>query len=123
MRSLLVAVVALFATFCSAIASEGEVVLTLRNGDQTHEFTIEDLRNLGEREVVTETIWSDGEQRFVGVSLDRLMTEAGVSEGTLEAAAVNDYAVEIPMSDARPDGPIVAYMRNGKLMSLRDKGP
>ena len=48
MRSLLVAVVALFATFCSAIASEGEVVLTLRNGDQTHEFTVEDLRNLGE---------------------------------------------------------------------------
>ena len=77
MRSLLVAVVALFATFCSAIASEGEVVLTLRNGDQTHEFTVEDLRNLGEREVVTETIWSDGEQRFVGVSRKSIPAVSG----------------------------------------------
>jgi len=122
-RSLLVAMLALFASIGSVSASEGEVVLTLKNADQVHEFTVEDLRSIGEREIVTTTIWSDGEQSFVGVSLDRLLAETGVEGQTLEAAAVNDYAVEIPTSDAQPDGPIIAYMRNGNLMSLRDKGP
>ena len=125
MKRLLAAVVALFTLAFSlpVIASEQAVVLTVRAGGDTHEFSIRDLRDLGEREVVTSTIWSDGEQRFVGVSLDRLLSHVGVDEGALEAAAVNDYAVEIPMSDVHADGPIVAYMRNGEIMSLRDKGP
>lgn len=123
MRSLLVAMLALIASIGSVSASEGEVVLTLKNADQVHEFTVEDLRRIGEREIVTTTIWSEGEQSFVGVSLDRLLAETGVEGQTLEAAAVNDYAVEIPTSDAQPGGPIIAYMRNGNLMSLRDKGP
>jgi hypothetical protein len=114
---------ALIASIGSVSASEGEVVLTLKNADQVHEFTVEDLRSIGEREIVTTTIWSEGEQSFVGVSLDRLLAETGVEGQTLEAAAVNDYAVEIPTSDAQPGGPIIAYMRNGNLMSLRDKGP
>jgi hypothetical protein len=122
-RSLLVAMLALIASIGSVSASEGEVVLTLKNADQVHEFTVEDLRSIGEREIVTTTIWSEGEQSFVGVSLDRLLAETGVEGQTLEAAAVNDYAVEIPTSDAQPGGPIIAYMRNGNLMSLRDKGP
>ncbi|TNJ44093.1 oxidoreductase [Phaeobacter sp. B1627] len=106
-----------------AMASEADVVLTLRNGDDVHEFSIPQLRDIEERAVDTTTIWSDGVQEFVGVSLNELLDHAGVSSGVLEAAAVNDYAVEIPMSDAREGGPIIAYMRNGKTMSLRDKGP
>ncbi len=124
MKRLFAAVVALTTLIFSlpAFASD-DVVLTVRNGDQSHEFSIEDLRALGEREVKTTTIWSDGVQEFVGVSLDQLMSHVGVTEGTLEAAAVNDYAVQIPMSDATAEGPIVAYLRNGEEMSLRDKGP
>ena len=124
MKRLFAAVVALTTLIFSlpAFASD-DVVLTVRNGDQSHEFSIEDLRALGEREVKTTTIWSDGVQEFVGVSLDQLMSHVGVTEGTLEAAAVNDYAVQIPMSDATAKGPIVAYLRNGEEMSLRDKGP
>ncbi len=124
MKRLFAAVVALTTLIFSlpAFASD-DVVLTVRNGDQYHEFSIEDLRALGEREVKTTTIWSDGVQEFVGVSLNQLMSHVGVTEGTLEAAAVNDYAVQIPMSDATAEGPIVAYLRNGEEMSLRDKGP
>jgi hypothetical protein len=36
---------------------------------------------------------------------------------------MNDYAVEIPVSDAIDDGPIFACARNGAQMSTRDKGP
>lgn len=106
-----------------AVATAEDVVLSVTAGEAKHDFSVADLQALGEREVQTTTIWSDGVQTFVGVSLDVLMAHVGVTEGTLEAAAVNDYAVQIPMSDARPDGPIVAYLRNGETMSLRDKGP
>ncbi|OIQ27172.1 MAG: oxidoreductase [Alphaproteobacteria bacterium MedPE-SWcel] len=125
MNRIFMTVATIFALMLSlpAIASEADVVLTLRNGDDVQEFSIDQLRAIEEREVNTTTIWSDGVQEFVGVSLDVLMAHVGVSEGVLEAAAVNDYAVEIPMSDARKGGPMIAYMRNGKTMSLRDKGP
>lgn len=124
MKRLFVAAAALMTLFFSfPAAASDEAVLTVRSGEATHSFSLDDLRAMGEREIHTTTIWSDGVQAFVGVSLDVLMDQVGVSEGTLEAAAVNDYAVEIPLSDARPDGPIVAYLRNGEEMSLRDKGP
>ena len=46
-----------------------------------------------------------------------------MSSGTLKAVAVNDYAVEIPVTDAVEGGPIIAWERNGSTMSVRDKGP
>jgi hypothetical protein len=39
------------------------------------------------------------------------------------ATAINDYTVEIPMSDAVEGGPIIAYLMDGNEMSIRDKGP
>ncbi|MEC7762629.1 MAG: molybdopterin-dependent oxidoreductase [Pseudomonadota bacterium] len=81
------------------------------------------LRALGETSFETTTIWTEGVQTFTGVSLKDLLDELGVEAGTLEARALNDYAVEIPVSDAVEGGPIVAYARNGKSMSIRDKGP
>jgi hypothetical protein len=37
--------------------------------------------------------------------------------------AVNDYLVEVPVTDAVDGGPIIAYAVDGAQMSLRDKGP
>ena len=48
---------------------------------------------------------------------------AFAEDGTITATAINDYAVEIPMSDAVEGGPIIAYHTNGEEMSRRDKGP
>ncbi|NIZ12417.1 oxidoreductase [Phaeobacter sp. HF9A] len=125
MKRLFAAAALLFTCLFSlpVVASGGDVLLTVRSGDASFEYTLEDLRALGDREIKTTTIWSDGVQTFVGVPLDTLMSHIGAQDGALEAAAVNDYAVEIPMSDVRPGGPMIAYMRNGATMSLRDKGP
>ena len=51
------------------------------------------------------------------------MKQMGVTDGTLLATAINDYTVEIPVSDAVPGGPIVAYLMDGQEMPVRDKGP
>jgi hypothetical protein len=107
-------------------ASDGPVLLTVEiKGDdpQTLAFTRADLAALGETSFETETIWTSGVQTFTGVSLQTLAAHLGVSEGVLEARAINDYMVEVPLADAVEGGPIVAYLRNGQEMSVRSKGP
>ncbi|WP_108263536.1 oxidoreductase [Mangrovicoccus ximenensis] len=71
----------------------------------------------------TSTSWTEGVQSFTGVTLAALMEAVGATGTGLRAAAINDYAVDIPAGDWVAGGPIVAYLRNGETMSIRDKGP
>jgi len=107
----------------------GEVLLTISgaisqtNVGGTAQFDEALLETLGPVTIETSTIWTDGVQRFTGVPLARLMQAVGASGKTLKATAINDYAIDIPKSDWVEDGPIVAYLRNDKPMSVREKGP
>ncbi|MGB7240704.1 MAG: oxidoreductase [Sulfitobacter sp.] len=107
----------------------GEIVLTVSgdikvtNTDGAVAFDMAMLEELGATTFETTTIWTEGVQTFVGVELQDLVKALGVDSGTLRASAVNDYAVEIPVSDAVESGPIIAFRRNGAEMSLREKGP
>lgn len=93
------------------------------NSENAAVFDLEMLRAIGETEIVTETIWTDGSQTFVGVELEDLLEAVGGDGATINATAINDYSVEIPVTDAIDGGPIVAYELNGNAMSRRDKGP
>jgi hypothetical protein len=109
--------------------ASGDVVLTVRgaitqtNAGDTAEFDIALLESIGTVTFETSTQWTEGVQTFTGVELSDLLEVLGVTGSSLRASAVNDYAVDIPASDAVKGGPIVAFLRNGKKMSLRDKGP
>jgi len=87
------------------------------------QFSLAELQAFPVVSFETETIWTDGVQQFTGVSLAALLGHLEISEGIMELQAVNDYVVEFPVSGAVEGGPIVAYERNGALMSRRDKGP
>ena len=100
-----------------------ETVLTLTHEGQTQTFDRNALEALGTSTIETTTIWTKGTQVFEGVSLARLAQEIGAQDGTLLATAINDYTVEIPLSDAVENGPILAMTMNGAEMSVRDKGP
>ena len=41
----------------------------------------------------------------------------------MNAIAVNNYSVPIPVADAVEGGPLLAFEINGAAMSIRDKGP
>lgn len=108
---------------------EGEVILTVTglievtNAEGSAQFDLEMLEALDSTSVETSTIWTEGKQIFQGVSLAVLVERLGVEGSVLRATAINDYAVEIPLSDAIENGPIVAYKMDGNTMSVRDKGP
>jgi hypothetical protein len=110
-------------------APTGEIILTVsgdiavRNQDDSAVFDLEMLRALGEVSFATTTPWTDGVQEFTGVSLAALVKALGVTEGSIKATAINDYAIDIPVADAVEGGPILAYMQNGEPMPVREKGP
>ncbi len=97
--------------------------ITTTNVDDAAQFDVEMLSQIDATMIETTTIWTEGKQTFEGVSLEVLLAQLGVSEGTILATAINNYTVEIPVSDAVPSGPIIAYQMNGSAMSVRDKGP
>jgi hypothetical protein len=107
----------------------GEALLTVTGGiaatnaDGAAVFDRAMLEAMEPVEFTTTTMWTDGPQVFTGVLLLDLLTMLGVTGGTVRATAINDYAVDIPVSDAVEGGPIVAYLLNGEPMSVRDKGP
>ena len=111
------------------LAPQGDVILTVSgklevtNVEGTAQFDMEMLQSLDNTTFETSTIWTEGNHLFEGVSLANLVEYLGIEGESLRATAINDYAVEIPLEDAVEEGPIIAYKMDGKIMSLRDKGP
>jgi len=110
-------------------APEGPVLLrvtgeiTQTNDGDAAVFDLSMLQALGVREVTTSTIWTDGVNTFSGVSLSDVMQAVGATGQTISATAINNYAVDIPMSDATDTGPIIAYAMDGTALTRRNKGP
>lgn len=107
-----------------AVAIAEGVLLTVSGSGAEWSYDRAALETLEQVEMVTTTIWTEGDQTFTGVPLSVLLSEAEVTEGTIKATAINDYAVSIPVDEVLgSDWPIVAYALNGEPMSVRDKGP
>lgn len=128
--SLIAAAIMTLALPASALEpAEGPVVLTVTgaitqtNAEGAAKLDLALLGAMGSVVVETTTIWTDGVQTFEGVELATLLAALGAEGTVLRAIAHNDYAVDIPVSDAVAGGPVVAYLRNGAAMSMRDKGP
>lgn len=123
---------ALAATMVAAV-SNGEpadpVVLTVtgeigqQEGEGQATFDMQMLRAMPQSEIVTSTIWTDGTQVFRGVSLQDFLSEIDARGETVRISAINDYTVDVPVSDATEGAPIIAYELNGAPMAVRDKGP
>lgn len=82
-----------------------------------------DLEAMPATEFSTSTLWTEGVVVFQGVSLFDFVKEMHIEGDTIEAIAINDYLIEVPIEDAVKGGPMIAYRMNGEEMSPRDKGP
>ena len=112
-------------------APEGRKVLTVSgnisgaNMGDVAVFDVATLESLGVVRFNMETAWSDNAITFEGVLFANLLDAVGASDGaaTLNITALNDYAIEIPIEDARNLLTMLALKADGKYMSVRDKGP
>lgn len=108
----------------------GQVLLVIadlatpQHGSRVRKLDLAMLQAFPHHRFTTTTVWTRGRQRFEGVLLRDLVAWLNVPPGAvLHAHAANDYVARIPLSDATDPGPMIAYLRNGKPMRLRDKGP
>lgn len=107
----------------------GEIVLTVTgidpaiNGRSEVFFDRDMLEELGTRTLETTTIWTEGPQKFEGVTLAALLDFLCVTGGTIRASAINDYSIEIPFETISEEAPILAMRRNERNMTVRQKGP
>jgi hypothetical protein len=93
------------------------------NSDGTAQFDLAMIDALPQRETVTATPWYDGPQTFSGPLLRDLLAVVGANGSMLRVIAINDYAVDIPISDAVDFPVILASRHGGEPMSVREKGP
>lgn len=106
-----------------------EIVLTVSGGPDGSgapieaSYTLADLMAMPKTSFTTSTMWTDGEQTFEGVDLRGFLDGLNVTEGRIIATAINDYRIEMPLSEVKAGGPMIAYFLNGEQMSVRDKGP
>lgn len=73
--------------------------------------------------VSTETPWTEGVVTFEGAPLKALFDFAGAAGTVVHTVALNDYAVDVPISDADNPKVILAYRLNGERMPVRKYGP
>lgn len=113
---------------------QGEVLLTItgqivrhngngQDGNRLARFDRAMLERLGSSEIVTATPWHSKVMRFEGVPLRAVLDAVGARGETLLASALNDYAAQIPVADARRYDVILAMKADGVPLTLREKGP
>ncbi|MBC7479978.1 MAG: oxidoreductase, partial [Pseudorhodobacter sp.] len=117
-RFALLASVSLF--FSAAMAQEkalaGPVILTVTGLDPAvfpegrAEFDLKALQALGDSQVTTGSIWTEGPHVFNGVMLRTLADHLHLGTPTLKLLALNDYAIAFPLADSTPDAPMLAYL-------------
>lgn len=86
-------------------------------------LTRDDLLDLPQHELVTSTSVTDGTPHFEGFLIRDLLTEHQAEGELLVARALNDYQMEIPLSDFEEFDVIGALSMDGVPLSPRDKGP
>ena len=81
------------------------------------------LEKLGISRRKTSTAWTEGQPVFEGVLMRDLFNQVGASGDKVTVVALNDYKVDIPMSDFKNFPVILAYRMDGQALRVKDKGP
>lgn len=107
----------------------GDIVLEVSGAIAVHNdqngahFDMAMLRGLPTVSLSTDTSVTDGSSNFEGFLLRDFLAGLGANGTSLRASALNDYVVDIPMSDIERFDVIIAHSMDGEPLSLQDKGP
>jgi hypothetical protein len=86
-------------------------------------FDMNSLLDLPATEVTTNNRWLPGPVKFTGIRISDLLNSVGAQSNEIEARAANEYKFRLTNIDFDKYPIIVAYMKDGKPMSVRELGP
>lgn len=106
-------------------SAQEEILLILENNrsQETIELTKDQLLAFDQVEVVTKNEFIDGEATFVGPLVRDVLELLEADVEMLRFTAINDYSIDIPVSDFDSYNVIFALSQDGEMFSIRDKGP
>ncbi|MFM1907981.1 MAG: hypothetical protein RLZZ591_1658 [Pseudomonadota bacterium] len=110
-------------------APSGRVILTISgaisnvNAAGAAQFDAIMIEALPRHSIKTNTPWYKQSMTFTGPRLSDVLAAVGATGTVLEIKALNDYKVDVPLNDALQYQPILARQMDGKVLSIRDKGP
>ena len=101
-----------------------QTILTVSTPEQSATYTLEELLALPQTTVVTTNDYVDTATTFQGPRLRAVLEPLNVGpDATLKMVALNDFSSNVPAVDAFEYDVILAVLRDGEPMSVRDKGP
>jgi len=129
LAALMIAVLPGLADAESLSLPQGRVILTITgdigetNRDGEALFDAAMLADLDRHMIRTGTPWDDGISEFEGIRVSVLLEAVRASGDMLLITALDGYVVDIPVLDFQIYEAILAWARDGKTMSVREKGP
>ncbi|MEL0612284.1 hypothetical protein [Marinomonas arenicola] len=133
MRAFLLSVMLLFVTPVFALPQPtGPVLLTLTgnvantNVGDSAQLDRKMLEALPQHKLTTTMGWVSKNERphdYIGFSAIDLLKLVGGTGATLRIRALNQYVIDIPVSDFVKYGAIFAIKKDGKNISIRNLGP
>ncbi|MEZ8020918.1 hypothetical protein AB4393_13965 [Vibrio splendidus] len=118
-----VAFLVIFSLFSFSIFAASELTVFDHLG-QKHKLSTEQLLLLPQTEIKTSLPWVEGTSVYSGVTLQTVLQTIDLPiSSQVTFVALNDYKIAVPREDFDVYQPVIAIKQNGKLMSVRDKGP
>ena len=93
------------------------------NTGNTARFDMKMIEAMPQHSFTTATPWSDQPQKFTGPLLADVLAAVKAKGTTIEATAINDYRIAIPVADAAKYPIILARLIDGEAIAVRKKGP
>ncbi|WP_373976634.1 molybdopterin-dependent oxidoreductase [Chitinibacter sp. SCUT-21] len=125
LRAIFLAVALLCGTSIYAAEKDNDKVILLVTGQvkQPQALSLKELDKLPQKKKTVKTPWYETAQTFEGPLLRDVIKLAGGKGRVMKLQALNDYKIEVPVSDIERYDVILASRLNGKTMSVREKGP
>jgi hypothetical protein len=126
MRNTTLALLALFIVQSNALSFTLEIAGKIKNTtdaeNKSYVFTDNELFAMPIHSITTSTSWTPRE-KFDGVLLADILAKAGAEGTMMTLYALNDYYIDVPLSDVTKYNMILAYKMGGNMLKVRDFGP
>jgi len=106
------------------LAAQSDPILTVEADGNVTSYTFYDLSNMPQVDIKTMNNYVDDVTRFSGPTLRSVLEQNGIGpDDDIELHALNDFFVVAPAKDAYDYDVILAILKNGQMMSVREQGP
>ncbi|MDW6003637.1 oxidoreductase [Vibrio mangrovi] len=113
--------------FCSASVWSGtqeSPVLTITYQNKTLSYSLNQLEQMSDSKITTDTPWTRPHTIFEGISLKKIAELVNMpADWQFKVSALNNYWSLIPYADIERYQPILAIKKDGEYMSVREQGP